>query len=153
MLERIRAAHFQSIPVITFPDGGETLSGVITLQWTAVIDSYSHSVTYSVYYSSNAGATWILLETGITSTSYNWDTTTIPDGLSYLIKVVATCSRGLTAEDLSGGTFAIQNALSTITSQMSSSVISFPIPGPTGFILLLSIVSIVALRRMWRKIR
>jgi parallel beta-helix repeat protein len=107
-----------SPPIVKVPNGGETLEGTVTIEWVASLDPFEHTITYSVYYSSDNGATWTQLTSDLTSTSYSWDTTTVPDGLSYLIKVVAICSEGETSEDVSDSTFAIQNLKKT-TSEAS----------------------------------
>ncbi|MFX0050666.1 MAG: NosD domain-containing protein [Candidatus Hermodarchaeota archaeon] len=107
-----------SPPTVKAPNGGETLEGTETIEWTASLDPSGHTITYTVYYSSDNGATWTQLTSDLTSTSYSWDTTTVPDGLSYLIKVVAICSEGETREDVSDSTFAIQNLKET-TSETS----------------------------------
>ncbi|UCE12180.1 MAG: right-handed parallel beta-helix repeat-containing protein [Candidatus Heimdallarchaeota archaeon] len=113
-------------PTVVYPNGGETLSGVVTIQWEAATDSWGHAVTYSVYYSTDAGNTWVQLVSGYSSTSYTWNTTVLPDHSNYMAKVVATCSENLTAYDISDTTFTIQklsvdiiSPTSTTYSQMS----------------------------------
>ncbi|UCG00967.1 MAG: right-handed parallel beta-helix repeat-containing protein [Candidatus Heimdallarchaeota archaeon] len=96
-----------STPTIIFPNGGETLNGTISVQWSASNDGLGHDVTYTVFYSTNNGNTWNLLGSGLTTTQYSWDTSTITEGTSLTIHVVATCSEELTAEDVSDGTFSI----------------------------------------------
>ncbi|MFX0183654.1 MAG: NosD domain-containing protein [Candidatus Hodarchaeota archaeon] len=107
-----------SPPTVKFPNGGETLEGTETIEWKASLDPFEHAITYTVYYSSDNAATWTQLTNDLSSTSYSWDTTTVSDGLSYLIKVVAICSEGDTREDVSDSTFAIQNSKKT-TSEAS----------------------------------
>jgi parallel beta-helix repeat protein len=138
-----------SVPTISSPNGGETLSGTVTIEWSSSLDVFNHTLTYSVYYSSNNGATWTQLVTGLTSTNYSWNTTTVPNGFSNLIKVVVTCSEGNTAEDISDGTFAIQNILttSTTTSIASSSTTSVSIPGLAELILILGVVTVIIMRK------
>ncbi len=92
---------------VTSPNGGETLKGMETLSWTAS-DADGDSLTYSVYYSSDNGTTWALLASGLTTTSTSWDTTTVPDGEGYLVKVVVSDGT-LTTEDSSDDGFTIQN--------------------------------------------
>ncbi|MFX0208989.1 MAG: right-handed parallel beta-helix repeat-containing protein [Candidatus Hodarchaeota archaeon] len=103
-----------SPPTIIFPNGRETLNGTVTIEWKTSLDPFDHSVTYTVYYSSDNGAFWTVLATDLTTTSYSWDTTTVPNGFSYLIKVEATCSAGVTIESISEDTFAIQNPTSSV---------------------------------------
>jgi parallel beta-helix repeat protein len=83
--------HTLTMPLITYPDEAETLIGSVDIQWSVSTDSWEHSVTYSIYYSSDNGNIWKSLVSNITATSYNWNTTTVADG-SYLVKVVAKCS-------------------------------------------------------------
>ncbi|MFQ5981179.1 MAG: right-handed parallel beta-helix repeat-containing protein [Candidatus Heimdallarchaeota archaeon] len=138
-----------SIPTIASPNGGETLQGTVTIEWAATVDSANHAITYAVYSSSNEGVTWTLLASGLTATSYSWDTTTGPNGLSYLLKVAATCSEGGTTEDVSDGTFAIQNGEPAATSSTPSK----STPALTGLVLLLAIGAMIALREVKTKIR
>lgn len=111
-------------PNLLFPNGGETLSGSITIQWDAAIDILGHTVTYSVFYSDDGGANWVPLVTNLPSTSHNWNTTTLADHSNYMIKVIATCSEGLSVEDTSDGTFSISNPIITTTSESTTSPIS-----------------------------
>jgi parallel beta-helix repeat protein len=113
-------AHTLSSPTVTYPNGGEALSGTITIQWNAAVDSWGNTVTYSVYYSSNNGQTYQLLARDLTATSYPWDTTTVGDGDRYRIRVEAAEPMELTAEDTSDGSFSIQN-IGPITSEGDSS--------------------------------
>ncbi|MFX0050665.1 MAG: 6-bladed beta-propeller [Candidatus Hermodarchaeota archaeon] len=97
-------------PTVIFPNGGETLNGIVEIQWTPSNDPYNHSVTYSVYYSVNNGASWNLLISGLSTTNYNWDITSLLYGVDYRIRVVASCSicsTGYTSEDTSDDTFTI----------------------------------------------
>ena len=59
---------------ITFPNGGETVSGT-TITWTAG-DADQDNLTYTVQYSSNGGASWQTLVVDWPGTSY-----TVPDGI------------------------------------------------------------------------
>ena len=108
--------HALSIPLVTNPNGDETLNGTVTITWQASTDSWSHSVSYDLYYSNDSGITWSLLAKGLTTTSYQWNTNSIPDGTTYRVKVVAKDGKGLTAEDTSTTDFTIMNAPSTMTS-------------------------------------
>ncbi|MFX0209397.1 MAG: hypothetical protein ACFFDT_25660, partial [Candidatus Hodarchaeota archaeon] len=107
--------HTLSEPTILFPNGGETLTGIVTTYWTPSIDSLGHAVTYSIFYSTDGGTTWILLVSDKTSALYQWDTTSFNDGTNYLIMVNASCSAGLWQIDISDGAFTIANPEITTT--------------------------------------
>ncbi len=110
--------HSLSIPTVEYPNGGETLDGTVTIQWTAAIDSWEywgHTINYTINYSIDGGIIWTQLVEGVTSTQYAWDTNKVTDGSSYLIKVIALCSEGLTTEDISDTTFTIRNTPPSIT--------------------------------------
>ncbi|MFX0198453.1 MAG: NosD domain-containing protein, partial [Candidatus Hodarchaeota archaeon] len=140
--------HRLSALTITYPNGGETLQGTVTLQWTPTNDSWEHSVTYTVSYSADDGHPWILLASGLSTSEYEWDTTTVADGFAYRIQVVATCSEGLMAVDVSNTPFIIQNSAATTT------VGAFPNPGePIGILLATLLLAMNAVRRGKRKSR
>ncbi|MHA2294024.1 MAG: right-handed parallel beta-helix repeat-containing protein [Candidatus Hodarchaeales archaeon] len=132
-----------SPPVIKFPNGGTTLNGTVTIEWSTSFDPYNHSIIYSVYYSSNNGDTWTQLASELTTTSYRWNSTAVPNGFNYLIKVVTTCSEGTTVQDISDGTLAIQNAIPTTTETSTTSSL---IPGMTGLVLLVAMFTLLARR-------
>ncbi|MHA2295586.1 MAG: hypothetical protein ACXAEU_22530 [Candidatus Hodarchaeales archaeon] len=96
-------------PTIISPNGGETLDGTVEIQWTPSNDSFSHAVTYNVYYSTDNGITWVQLASDLTVNNYQWDTTTEDKSSNYLVKIFANCSDGETRADISDGTFTIQN--------------------------------------------
>lgn len=98
-----------SPPTVIFPNGGSTLDGMITLQWSPARDQWGHMLTYSVYYSNDSGSIWITLASGLNTTSYLWNTTTVADGTNYLVKVVTNCTGGVSVEDISDSMFSIQN--------------------------------------------
>ncbi|UCG01535.1 MAG: right-handed parallel beta-helix repeat-containing protein [Candidatus Heimdallarchaeota archaeon] len=138
-----------SLPTISSPNGGETLTGTATIEWSVSHDNLNHSITYIVFYSSDEGATWTELASGLTTTSYSWDTTDVPNGLSYLIKVVATCSEGVMAEDVSNGTFTIHNEIETSTTTPTTTS-SETTPGMTVFYLVW-ILGILIVRKRKRE--
>jgi parallel beta-helix repeat protein len=117
-------------PTILFPNGKETLKEPVTIIWEESLDPNNLPITYSVYYSSDGGATWSLLSDQLTSTSYFWNTSLLSNGLSYLIKVVAVNSEELTNEDVSDLPFAIDNPESTVKTTIE-------IPNFTSLIILI----------------
>jgi parallel beta-helix repeat protein len=106
--------HNFFIPTIIYPKGGETINGISTIQWVPSNDTLNHPISYSVYYSSDSGTSWIRLAQGLTTPNYAWNTSAVNDGTTYLIRVVVTCSKGLTMVNLSEGTFAIKNTVNFI---------------------------------------
>jgi parallel beta-helix repeat protein len=112
--------HKLTDPVVLYPNGEETISDIVTIQWTSSNDSWDHNVSYTLYYSKDNGTTWILLQTELNETSYEWDTNTVAYGTNYLIKVNASCSEGLVAIDISDKVFTIQNVILTSTTSTTT---------------------------------
>lgn len=93
--------HYISKPKILFPLSRAILLGTvsITVEWRAIIDFWGHDISYSVSYSPDSGSTWIEFASGLTSTSMEWNTTSLSGSTYYRLRVVATCSEGFTSED------------------------------------------------------
>ncbi len=108
----ISAIHNLSSPTIVYPNGGESISDNLTIEWNDAADSLTHLVTYDLYYSSNGGTDWILIISGLTNSSYSWNTTTAFDGNNYLIRVNASCTANLWEFDDSDNVFTINNGIS-----------------------------------------
>jgi parallel beta-helix repeat protein len=96
-------------PLITYPREGDVISENILIEWEPALDFLNHEVTYSIYFSNNSGQSWNILSLYQTSETFQWDTTSQENGLAYLIQVVANCSEGAIVEDISKGSFSIQN--------------------------------------------
>ncbi|MFW9992606.1 MAG: fibronectin type III domain-containing protein [Candidatus Odinarchaeota archaeon] len=161
--------HILSSPDITYPKGGESLSGTVLIQWTAATDSLGHSVTYEVYYSPDNGMSWILIVSDLNSdtVSLNWDTTKVPNGDDYLINVVATCSETQVSEDYSDSTFTINNEhqitttdtttpetsgpADTTSNGITSTTTKFTSPGWPFLICILSISIVISRRKLNKK--
>lgn len=90
---------------VIYPNGGELIDGTVGLTWTS-INQGVYNVTYDVYYWD--GSAWSLLVWEYAELSYSWDTTKVPDGAYYRIKVYIASELGM-AEDTSDGTFTIKN--------------------------------------------
>ena len=99
--------HSLSPLTIIYPNGGETLQDIVTIEWSPSTDTWDHSVRYEVLYSIDNGITWKTIETWFYESNYEWDTTELNDGTSFLIKVIAKCTEGLTVEDTSDDTFIV----------------------------------------------
>jgi len=95
-------------PQLIFPNGGEVLNKTVTIQWDPALDTYGHTISYNLYYKTEQEDSWTELASNITNSSYNWDTRDISNG-NYTIKVIATCSSGVNAEDVSNAIFTIKN--------------------------------------------
>ena len=100
--------HYLSYVTLLSPNGGEVVNGSVVINWIASVDSFGHSVNYSLSYSPDAGETWYLIVNDLQATQFNWDTSTIPEGISYLVRVKAYCNESLVVEDESDDTFTIQ---------------------------------------------
>lgn len=108
--------------VVVSPNGGEIIcSPGTTITWSATDPNGENTLTYSVLYSSNGGTTYNLLASGLTGVcpppnqcTYIWDTTALPSGNNYLVKVVVSDGI-LTAEDVSDAPFTIDNTPPTVT--------------------------------------
>ena len=98
-------------PVILHPNGGEYFSSSIFINWTASVSSFGHPITYSIEYSINNGEIWIPVVSGLAVLNYTWVITLFISSNNSLIKVIATCSGGQTAEDVSDAVFGISNEL------------------------------------------
>jgi hypothetical protein len=119
-IDNVGIVHTLAVPTVDYPNGGETVSGKVTLNWATASDSLSHTVTYGVYYSADGGVSWTAIATGLGTTSFNWDTTSVANGTNYQIKVNATCTGGLLMEDVSDNSFTIKNEIQPTTSIPSS---------------------------------
>ncbi|MFW9796677.1 MAG: hypothetical protein ACFFE2_06550 [Candidatus Thorarchaeota archaeon] len=94
---------------VSAPNGGEVLSGLVLVNWTAV-DFDSDPLTFDVYYSDNAGSDWNLLQSGVTGLQYEWNTTLLDDGTGYMIRVEVSDGIHATMDD-SDATFELDNRL------------------------------------------
>jgi len=103
---------------VASPNGGETVSGEITVSWTGG-DLDDDALTYSVFYSDDGGGSWNPIGTGLSGTHIQWNTSIVDDGSNYFIRVTATDGE-FTVGDISDGNFTVNNQASTT------------IPGPGG---------------------
>ncbi|MFW9995813.1 MAG: hypothetical protein ACFFD4_27490 [Candidatus Odinarchaeota archaeon] len=94
-------------PVVSLinPLPGDILSGNVTIQWTAS-DPDNHSLKFSLSYWD--GSKWKTIVTGLTGTSYVWDTVQVPDGIDYKLQIAAN-DGSLTAVNQTNGVFSIDN--------------------------------------------
>ncbi|MFA5157604.1 MAG: Ig-like domain-containing protein [Patescibacteria group bacterium] len=115
-------------PVVSlnFPNGGEQFaagsSTVIT--WTPATDSHLLANPIDLYYSTNNGSSYSLVEVGeVNDGSYDW---TVPDVNSdqVIVKIIAFDAAGNSSEDTSDAVFTIDNSdpTSTISSDLQGQV-------------------------------
>ena len=73
------------------PNGGETLSGNVTVSWTLAL-IYRPSVSnYDIFYSPNNGDNWIQIGFTYLETNFLWTTDLYETyGTEYLMKIVAS---------------------------------------------------------------
>ncbi|MFX0184808.1 MAG: right-handed parallel beta-helix repeat-containing protein [Candidatus Hodarchaeota archaeon] len=118
-----------SVPVITAPTSDtSTLKESVTIQWIASSDTFDHSLTYNVYYSNNSGSTWKELASGLTSTSYTWDLSSIFNGTQVILKVEAVDSVGFRSYSVISTSFTIDNPLLTSAPSKTKGVSGWGIP-------------------------
>jgi hypothetical protein len=103
-----------SVPTytLTFPNGGEQISGTRTITWISgdITDLHLVANPITLFYSNNGGGSWTQLAAGEANDgSYSLNTTLISDGSDYLIMLQAADQVGNTAEDTSNATFTIDN--------------------------------------------
>ncbi|MFX0211044.1 MAG: nitrous oxide reductase family maturation protein NosD, partial [Candidatus Hodarchaeota archaeon] len=142
-------SHFVFGPTISSPTGGLTLKGNVRIVWTAGVDSWGHSVTYTVSCSADTGATWIIIASSLTATSYLWDSTTV-DNANYLIRVNASCAEGIWNADTSDGFITIDNPAPTITTSATTAdtvTDGIPVSLLGGLLILALIAAVLILRK------
>ncbi len=103
-----RVSAHAPVVTVTAPTGGELL-GVVEVSWNAA-DEDSNNLSFTVLYSPDGGATWNALTTGLTGTTYAWDTAGLPAGNQYMVRVMATDGFN-TGEDASDAPFSIVRSM------------------------------------------
>lgn len=101
--------HTITRPVILSPKSGETVNNLAKIEWSSSIDNFGYSVIYSLYIS-NDSVYWIPIIHNIIETSYIWNSTTFPNGISYKLKVIAISSTGLSTFVISNGSISLNNS-------------------------------------------
>lgn len=144
------SVHLVSRPRVIYPNGNEVLAYGVHIEWSPSVDSFGDSVTYTIFYSPNAGNSWILLADRLTGTLFYWDLSSVPDGSNYLVKVVAISSSAISSEDISDSTFIIQNSEPT-TTESSSTIKPLSTPSWTLFLLLVSMLVFTLFRVFKRR--
>lgn len=106
-------------------DNGDTqiLTEIVTISWSSTVDTFHHTITYSISYSSDSGTSWTFLESGLTTLNFELDTTAIPEGSTILLRVEAIDEIGFTSTVISTGSYTIDNiddTTSSFTTTLSS---------------------------------
>ncbi|MFX1515745.1 MAG: hypothetical protein ACFFC6_05505 [Promethearchaeota archaeon] len=125
-------SHALSSPKIRYTSSQTYVQGTMTIHWIEAIDFFEHPITYSLLISAS-DEDWKLIETDIAISSYDWDSTSVVDGITYKIKLVATCSDGATSSTISYATYTVENGITS-----SSTTIN-------GVLLLPSIIALIFL--------
>ncbi len=107
--------HLVTAPKIVCPRENDIINGTVYINWTLSVDSHKHPVSYTLYYSTKENQTWIEIKSELIYNYYRWDTTTVPDGSDYLIKVVASCDENFSSEVILGQ-ITILNNIDILTS-------------------------------------
>ena len=93
---------------VTAPNGGETWAGIQNVTWTAT-DADDDPLIISIYYRLGPDGNWRLIVSDKANDGvYPWATTTILDGSTYRLKVVAF-DGNINREDESDADFTINN--------------------------------------------
>src|SRR5258706_16308128 len=66
---RALSAHAPAVTVLS-PNGGESLSGTVTVRWSAS-DAGGDALTYGVFYAAG-GASYPPIAIGLTGTAFSW---------------------------------------------------------------------------------
>ena len=101
-------------PVISliYPRGGESLKGATTIRWEAS-DNQDDILKINLSYSSVDNIDWhTIMVSEDDNTSYNWDTSLIPDG-KYILRISATDDAGNSAFYTTGN-FTIDSTLPSL---------------------------------------
>ena len=99
------------LPTVGFnsPRPGDLVSGQQLISWTAS-DLDRDPLKFDIFYSSDSGTDWHLIEGNLTGTSYWWDTTSLVEGNTYQLRIRALDGYEVT-ENYTDGTFIVDNTL------------------------------------------
>lgn len=97
-------------PVLSAPNGGENYATSMTVSWAAATDPNSDVLSYEVEFSSDGGATWSVLATGVSLTSYTHNASTLPATQAARVRVRANDGLLPGPYDTSDANFTINRA-------------------------------------------
>lgn len=97
---------FETVPVVELLSpvtDGEVVSGDFVINWTAIDPDGSSDqlLLIDILLSADGGETWEMIVERLVGGSYAWDTTTLPNGDTYQVKVAATDTDGNLGEGIS----------------------------------------------------
>ncbi|MHA2094653.1 MAG: right-handed parallel beta-helix repeat-containing protein [Candidatus Hodarchaeales archaeon] len=107
--------HYLFSPRIIYPNGREIISESTRITWIPAYDILFHTIKYSVYYSPDGGNTWNLIIEQFTGNEVAWNVKGLASGSFYMVKVIAICSNGSSAVDISNEPFSITDSESSLT--------------------------------------
>ncbi|MEO0224881.1 MAG: hypothetical protein ABIL76_07325, partial [candidate division WOR-3 bacterium] len=82
---------------IKYPKGGDFLNtDFVDIKW---LHHNGKNLFFDIYYSSNAGKSWQMLEASISTTTYRWDIRNLPPGTEYRIKILSSDGSSVESED------------------------------------------------------
>jgi hypothetical protein len=105
VLELVTVSENMPEVTVTYPNGGEFLSGEQTITWSAT-DVDGDILYFDILYSSDDGIKWSAIATDIEGTSYVWDTERTAGSNSALIRIIVTDGVN-TVQDDSDSTFIV----------------------------------------------
>jgi len=92
---------------VIYPNGGESVNGTVIIMWSAS-DNIDLNLMIDIEYSNNSGVLWHTVSPNEENDgSYEWDTSVLPEGSNYMIRVTATDISGNNNSDTSDNTFSI----------------------------------------------
>ena len=109
VLKQVLVSASEPQVTVTFPNGGQTLTGEQTITWN-VHDGDGDVLTFDILYSPDGGNRWTVVATGLTQESYVWDTRRSPGSNSGLIRVMVTDGVN-TSHDDSDSTFTVRKKI------------------------------------------
>ena len=89
VIETIPVSSNIPVVTVTFPNGGESLSGEATINWTAS-DADGDALVFDVLYSRDNGKTWSALAVNLDYNSFGWNTNEAPGTDQGLIRILAS---------------------------------------------------------------
>jgi len=117
LLGQVTKSLSQPVVEILSPEGGESWDSLLEIAWRGS-DSDGDSLTYSIFYSTDSGSTWLPIAVDVPDTVITWNTSDVPGSVGCRIKVLV--SDGFeTAED-------VTDCCSSIAKKKPKSVILVP---------------------------